>query len=69
MSSRTNKDKHNNNLFENNEQKQNFGGFPPIIHLNVRSKKIKEFGKLHNDEEIKNIYKLNILNIKNILAV
>jgi hypothetical protein len=47
-----------------------FGGFPPIIFLGQKNKKIKEFAQLNNnDESFKNISKLNILNIKNILGV
>jgi len=46
------------------------GGFPPIMYLGQRNKKINEFAKLNDkDANIKNISKLNILNIKNILGV
>lgn len=46
------------------------GGFPPIMYLGQRNKKINEFAKLNNsDKDIKNISKLNILDIKNILGV
>ncbi len=62
----------NNHTTKNktNEQPISFGGFPPILFLGQNNKKIKEFSKLHNnDENLKNISKLNILNIKNILGV
>lgn len=56
-----------------NEQNSNdviLGGFPPIMYLGQRNKKINEFAKLNNnDTDIKNISKLNILDIKNILGV
>jgi|688.fasta_scaffold874584_1 hypothetical protein len=53
-----------------NEPNKNLGGFPPIIYLGRKNKKIREFSQLNNnDENIKNIDKLNILNIKNILGV
>lgn len=46
------------------------GGFPPIMYLGQRNKKINEFAKLNDkDANIKNISKLNILDIKNILGV
>lgn len=46
------------------------GGFPPIMYLGQRNKKINEFAKLNDkDTNIKNISKLNILDIKNILGV
>lgn len=46
------------------------GGFPPIKYLGQRNKKINEFAKLNDkDTNIKNISKLNILDIKNILGV
>lgn len=51
-------------------QEIKLGGFPPIIYLEQKNKKIKEFAKTNNQEEnISNISKLNILNIKNILGV
>jgi hypothetical protein len=48
---------------------EGLGGFPPIIFLGSKNKKIKEFSQINNNNNIKNINKLNILNIKNILGV
>lgn len=52
---------------ETNEQ-TGFGGFPHIVFLGIKNKKIKEFSQL-NKNDVENINKLNILNIKNILGV
>jgi hypothetical protein len=60
------------NLEENNEFTNliGLGGFPPIMFLGTKNKKIKQFSQLNNNNDnIKNISKLNILNIKNILGV
>lgn len=55
---------------QQNEQNITLGGFPPIMYLGQKNKKINEFAKLNNkDSDIKNISKLNILDIKNILGV
>lgn len=52
-----------------NSQGIKLGGFPPIIYLSETNKKIKEFSKIYEKEDnIKNINKLNILDIKNILG-
>ena len=67
MSSQLNANVNKND--ENNEHIINLGGFPPIMYLGKKNKKIKEFSQLDNDENLKNISKLNILNIKNILRV
>jgi hypothetical protein len=73
MLSKSNKRTNQNENDENDEiisGQINLGGFPPILFLGQNNKKIKEFGKLSNDEQnLKNISKLNILNIKNILGV
>ncbi len=54
---------------ENNYDNINLGGFPPIIYLSNESKKKREFKQEINENiDIKNINKLNILNIKNILG-
>jgi hypothetical protein len=59
-----------NNENENNNEQINLGGFPPIMYLGQKNKKIKEFAQLNSkNESFKNISKLNILNIKNILGV
>jgi len=58
-----------NNENENNNEQINLGGFPPIMYLGQKNKKIKEFAQLNSkNESFKNISKLNILNIKNILG-
>ena len=55
---------------EQNEQNVSLGGFPPIMYLGQKNKKINEFAKVNNkDIDTKNINKLNILDIKNILGV
>jgi len=72
MSSEINntRDKNKTDTIEKNDVTINFGGFPPIVYLGQKNKKIKEFAQLNNSEEnLKNIRKLNILNIKNILGV
>jgi hypothetical protein len=64
-----------NNQINNNNKKNKdikLGGFPPIIYLNKKNKQIKEFAKINednNEQDTKNIGKLNILDIKNILGV
>jgi len=58
---------------ETNNNMSDLGGFPPIMFLGTKKKKIKEFSQINNNNDnIKNINKLNklnILNIKNILGV
>lgn len=45
------------------------GGFPPILYISSENKKKREFKeKIEDNIDIKNIKKLNILNIKNILG-
>ena len=62
--------KNNNSQMNVEEQDIKLGGFPPIIYLNQKNKKIKEFSKINNnDKNTKDISKLNILDIKNILKV
>lgn len=71
MVSRTNNRQINSNG-QNGQNGQNIklGGFPPIMYLGQKNKKINEFAKLNDkDDSIKNISKLNILDIKNILGV
>lgn len=61
-----------NNNFQKNVEEQDIklGGFPPILFMGLKNKKIKEFAKLNDkDDNTKNISKLNILDIKNILGV
>lgn len=44
------------------------GGFPPILYLSNEEKKKREFKEKNKEDiDLKNITKLNILNIKNIL--
>lgn len=51
-----------------NKSKINLGGFPPIIYINIETKKKREFEKKATENLDTNSYKkLNILNIKNIL--
>ncbi len=70
MSSNSNEHINKNKSNEQDTQFISLGGFPPIIYLGQKNKKIKEFAQLNNtDENLKNISKLNILNIKNILGV
>ena len=45
---------------------KNLGGFPNIIYLNKEEKKIREFKKLNENNNVDQ-KKLNILNIKDIL--
>lgn len=60
----------NNSHTNVEEQDIKLGGFPPILFIGKKNKKIKEFAKLNDkDDNIKNISKLNILDIKNILGV
>jgi hypothetical protein len=58
----------NNNLEKNNNSIK-LGGFPSILFLGQKNKKLKEYSKINNNEDLKNISKFNILNIKNILGV
>jgi hypothetical protein len=75
MVSRSDNNEQTNSKGQNKQDKQykqdvKLGGFPPIMYLGQRNKKINEFAKLNDkDTSIKNISKLNILNIKNILGV
>lgn len=64
MVSRSIDNKHNEE-----EKEVKLGGFPPIMYMGQKHKKINEFAKV-NDKDVntKNISKLNILNIKNILG-
>lgn len=58
---------HNNDINNNDDIK--LGGFPPIFYMNTENKKKREFKKkIEENIDIKNINKLNILNIKNILG-
>lgn len=62
--------RNNNSQTNVEEQDIKLGGFPPILFVGLKNKKIKEFAKLNNkDDNTKNISKLNILDIKNILGV
>jgi hypothetical protein len=71
----TNKDNQDNKDNKDNKDDQDdqdikLGGFPSIMYLGQRNKKINEFAKVNDkDANIKNISKLNILDIKNILGV
>ena len=59
------------NLNESDNQNDDIkmGGFPPIYYLSSDNKKKREFKKKNEKNiDIKNITKLNILNIKNILG-
>ena len=59
----------NNNESDNQNNDIKLGGFPPIFYLNSDNKKKREFKeKIEDNIDIKNIKKLNILNIKNILG-
>lgn len=54
---------------EQNNKDIKLGGFPPIMYLGQINKKMNEFATINNkNTDIKNISKLNILNIKNILG-
>jgi hypothetical protein len=62
--------RNNNSQTNVEEQDIKLGGFPPILFVGLKNKKIKEFAKLNDkDDNTKNISKLNILDIKNILGV
>lgn len=68
--SKNNKTTNSNNEQSNILENIKLGGFPPILYLGQQNKKIKEFSELsNNDDNAKNISKLNILDIKNILGV
>ncbi len=57
------------NNTESQDNRIKLGGFPPIYYLSTENKKKREFKeKIKDSVDIKNIKKLNILNIKNILA-
>jgi hypothetical protein len=59
----------NNTNLNNQSDDIKLGGFPPIFYLNNDNKKKREFKeKIEENIDIKNIKKLNILNIKNILG-
>ena len=56
------------NELANKNNNIKLSGFPPIFFLSSDSKKKREFReKIEDNIDIKNIKKLNILNIKNIL--
>jgi len=62
--------RNNNSQTNVEEQDIKLGGFPPILFMGLKNKKIKEFAKLNDkDDNTKNISKLNILDIKNILGI
>jgi len=68
MSSQSNHNKIN--TLKVNGEITNLGGFPPIIYISQKNKKIKEFAQINNNDiNIENISNLNILNIKNILGI
>lgn len=55
---------------QNNNDDSNIklGGFPPIYYISNETLKKREFRKkIENEIDTKNMSKLNILNIKNIL--
>jgi hypothetical protein len=59
----------NNNEHDNQNNDIKLGGFPPILYLSSDNKKKREFKeKIEDNIDLKNIKKLNILNIKNILG-
>lgn len=58
-----------NNELNNQNDDIKLGGFPPIFYINSDNKKKRQFKeKIEDNIDIKNINKLNILNIKNILG-